>query len=290
MSIVVTSNIVQSECGFPINPITNLKLAEMASVLKFTRVPFEFLDAQKMTSEEWVKTLLKKDAKLIIIQCDEAFLQELKTLKASFEKTTLVAVVSNQDLTNTLIFDYGIDYVYWSENYTFLSQLAEAVISPFTLFYDHVPCISYKNGLGELTKTEATEPKPELVKIYSLFCLDHINVYLPFGYQIDAEHSIEITNGAEMKVLTDLDKFDANETYTSYLLKVPANKKASAKILSIIESPNYVGNLSLYPSCDIKDDKVFYTNLSKGVVLAQQIKTSGFIKRFLLKLKLNKLR
>ena len=211
-------------------------------------------------------------------------------MKTSFEKVTLVAVCCNKDLTNTLVFDYGIDYMFWSENYAFLSQLVEAVISPFTMFYDHIAGISYKNGLGELTKTNAPEIKPELVKIFSLYCLDHTNVYLPFGYQIDAEHSIEITNGAEMNVLTDLDKFKTDEVYTSYYLNVAANKKSSTKLLNIIESPNFCGNLTVYPSCDIKDDKLFYTNLSKGVGLAQEIKRSGFLKRFLLKFKLNKLR
>lgn len=288
MSILLTTNVIKSESGFPIGPIAIVPHVEIASVFKFCKIPFDFIDNQTKQRSEWLNELQKRDPKVLVIYCDEAYIQELKTIKEQFSTTTIIAVFDKQECINNLVFDYGIDYVFWGTNYAYLAQLVQAIISPFTVFYDHIPAIAYKNGLGELTKTQYEEIKPELVKVYSVFCLEHKKVLLPFGYQIDADHSVDILNGAGANVLTDLDAFDPNINYTSYVLRVAANKKVKLKLIDLIQNKNFVGNLTIYPSCDIFEDTIMYQKIAKAVSLASEINKSGFFMRLLLKIRLNK--
>ena len=290
MSILISSSIHKHACGLPIAPISNTAMIEIASVLAKNQMEVETLDAQDKPYEQWVKEMKRKQPKMLIIQVDVAYVQSLKTLKTNFEKQTLVAVCSDKELIETLVFDYGIDYVFYSENYASLVQLIQSLNNPFSPFYDHIPGIAYKNGLGELTKTVEPELKNEMFTINSDFVLDYEKIYLPFGYQIDAKNQVDILNGAEQKVLTDFLKYKDVQAYDAFYLKIPASKKALNKIIQIIEKQDIKDNFHVYPSCDVVDDLKIYQQIVQAVALALEIKKAGFFKRIFLNIKLNKLR
>lgn len=290
MSVLLTSNIVKTSFGFPLNPICILPLVEIASSLHENNVGVDFFDAQKLSLQEWVKQIKLKEVKVVLIQVDEAYLQNLKELKQELGKTIIVAVLSNQDLIDTLVFNYGIDYVYYSENYSDMALMLQTLISPFAMFYDHIPSIAYKNGLGELTKTPLGLKKGDLVKINSKFTQDYQKINMPFAYHIDATYKVDILNGADTDLMTDFLKFkNGNETTVAHL-GLPASKKALSSMIALLENGVKIENISVYPTCDVVEDVKMYTNIASAINLASEIKKSGFFKRFLLKLKLNKLR
>lgn len=289
MSVLLSSTIHKHECGFPINPVVNTRLAEIASVLAKQNIYTSVFDGQSLSKEEWIDGLKSKQAKIILIEVDLAYFQVLKSLKSVFEKETIVAVCKDPDLINTIIFEYGIDYVYFSENFEGLFQLLQSLSNPFSMFYDHISGIAYKNGLGELTKTLQLDTKSELITLNSDFIPTKSKLYLPFGYQIDTKKEVDIINGADHKVLIDFLSYKKEVNYDSFFLKIPASKKALNKLLYIIENQYVIKNFIVYPSCDVFDDFQMYSLIAKATNLALEKKKAGFFKRILLNIKLNKL-
>lgn len=290
MSVLVTSNIVKHATGLPFQPLPLLDLVETTSFLKQNKLGFDVLDGQKITKEQWVEEISAKSPKILLVVLNEPYLQLLKGLKDKLgEEITVVVVTESEELINTLIFDYGLDYVYFDKNKTGLGELLPALVNPFAMFYDHILGLAYKNGLGELTKTDTLKISSDFHLVLTKGVTNgHKSAYLPFGVTIENTDT-DIINASDKNVLTDFVKYDSKVQYDVFYLKIPASKKIKRFIGKLIEEQDNLDELHIYPSCDILEDKKFYSGISSVLELAQEVKKAGWFKRIFLKMKLNKL-
>ena len=290
MSILVTSNIVSNTSGLPFQPLPMVDLIETTSFLKHSNLGFDVLDGQKNNLEEWIQEIVTKSPKILLLVLSEPYLQLLKEVKSKLPEEIIVVVVTeSEELIDTLIFEYGLDYVYFDKNKTGLVELLPALVNPFAMFYDHILGIAYKNGLGELTKTtKSVEPSV----FHSVFTKGvtkgHKSVYLPFGTTLE-NVDIDILNTSDKNVLTEFVEYDSTIQYEAFFLKLPASKKVKRFIGKLIDEQHNLDDLHIYPSCDVIEDKKFYSKIFSILELHKEVRKAGWFKRIFLKMKLNKL-
>ena len=270
MSVLVTSNIHKHQAGLPYGKQPLFEVSPVLNVLEIVGLPHQFFDGQDKTEEEYISYLKASPSKIIVIQLNEPFIQVLQKLKKELEEKTIVVCTPDESLIQVLVFDYGIDYVCFDLNG--LPDLIQTANNAFAPFYDHVKGIAYKNGLGELSKNEksglddvSSENHPSVLDGYSNSVSDLQNV------------------------LTDFTQYKTSKEYDAFHLKVPSSKKAVRTLSKIIEEKEIVNNLSVYPSCDIEEDKKFFTDMALLIELSVAKKSAGFFKRFGLNRKLGKL-
>jgi hypothetical protein len=290
MSVLVTTNCIKDQSGFPFNPLFPIEIAEIASLLHQNGVAVDTFNGQSMDYEAWKTKILKLQPKILILNIQESHIQLFKSLKSELNSTKIVAISKNSDLINSFIFDYGFDYVYYSKNLAGLPLLIKTMSQTFSPFYDHISGIAYKNGMGEITKTNEPNELLEKVEISNLFLPKDENYFLPEHLKSTENTDNQVINSGENKVLTDFLGFKKGQNYDSAFLQIPASKKALEKVLEIIENINDSKNIHIYPSCDLVDDRKIYSKMGTAIAVSIEMKNSNFLKKFFLSLKLNNLR
>lgn len=268
MSVLVTSNIHQEISGLPYGEQPLYEVSPVLNILEETNIPHSLLDGQKYDFDSWVERIKSSNNKIVVVVLNEPYIQCLSRLKQVLEEVTIVVCTPDESLINTLVFDYGLDYVCFDLNG--LPDLLKTASNAFAPFYDHVKGIAYKNGLGELSKNEVSG-LPEVS--------DVVNEQVLKNYS-----NTEFEN-----ILTDFTSFKSGHEYDAFYLKLPSSKKAVKTLKKIIEEHEIGDNLFVYPSCDLKEDKAFYKDMSSLIEMSLALKTAGFFRRFSLKRKLGKL-
>lgn len=270
MSVLVTSSIHKHSSGLPFGKQPLIEVSPVLNVLTSAGLPCLFLDGQEKTEEQYIAYLKESPSKIIVIQLDEPFIQVLRMLKPQMEDKTIVVCTADESLIQTLIFEYRIDYVCFDLNG--LPDLIQTASNAFAPFYDHVNGVAYKNGLGELSKNVVSNlPQPPL---------ETPDVVLN-GYSKSLS-SFE-------NPLLDFTHYKSNNNYDAFFLKVPSSKKAVRVLAKVIEENKIEGNLFVYPSCDVEEDKKFFKDMALFIGLCIDKKTAGFFKRFIINRKLGKL-
>jgi hypothetical protein len=288
MSILITTNITSTRYGFPINPVGSLEIVALASALASSNIGSDCFDQQDFSKEKWLEQLVRKRPKLLIVYVNEAYLTNLPLIKANLPDTKIVLVCKNQQLINTFIFEYQLDYVVWSENYKAVAKLVGALNNPFSPFYDHVEGIAYKNGAGTLTKTEVLSQEAGITVLNSNYCNPDLAYYLPIAYQFDGTKSIKLINPIDSKVITDLWNVRAKDEITSAYIKVPASKKALKEIMYLCEKVSDFSSLHIYPSCDVVEDEAFYQKMAKVAPLFASLKNANWLKKIVINFKIGR--
>lgn len=290
MNVLLTSNTVKQSSGFPYAPLPLIDLVEMASFFKHSKIGYDVLDGQKLSVEDWERELCTKESKILIVVLDEAYIQNINGLKAKLsDNTNLVVVTENEDLIDLLIFEYGVDYVYFDKNKGGMRDLCSALMNPFSVFYDHILGVAFKNGLGKLTKTDKLDINSDFPLVITKSLTNgYDTVYVPETCELE-EESLKRINSLEANILTDFTKYDSKAQYDGFYLKLPASKKAKKMIVKLVEEQNNIDKLHVYSSCDVIEDNKFYTMMYQLLDLSIKVKKAGFFKRILLSFKLNKI-
>jgi len=266
MSVLITSNIVKHSSGFPIGGYPMLQLSPLCNAMEYAKIPYVTLYGQESSRDNWVKSIQDTNHKIVLIGLDVPFLHSLKEIKADLTDRQIIVFTEDQELIDVLINDYEVDYVCFG--LAGLLELIRTAIQPFSPFFDHVPCIAYKNGLGEITKTDFKESQEDF---------SGVNTNLFQG------HAPEIQ--AYENVLTELFQYKSDENYDAYCLKIPSSKKALKQLGKIIDENSIHDNLFLFPSCDVEEDKSIYHKMHSFIEYKLELKNASLFRKW----KLNRL-
>ena len=270
MSVLVTSNIHKHETGFPYGTQPLYELSPVLNALEAQKVPFDFFDSQAKSEDEWFSHIGSTQSKIVVIQLNEPYIQFLSRVKLKLADKTIIVCTEDQSLIQVLVFDYEIDYVCFDLNG--LPELISTASNAFAPFYDHIKGIAYKNGLGELTNTGVSG-------------LDKVSAETNDKLVASYDQPISQYENA----LTDFISYKSTKEYDAFYLKLPSSKKAMKIVRKIIEENEIDNNLFVYPSCDVNEDKKFYTRMGLMIDLLIQKQSAGFFKRIGINRKLNKL-
>lgn len=290
MSIVLTSNIHlhASQLPFGALPLTQLVVPHV--VLTEGGLTPVLIDGQNLNYDSWVSQIKSCHPKIVVLAVDDAFLLSIKRLKEDLGSVSVVVCTQETDLTETLIFDYDIDFICFDTDYLCLPDLIRTMNHAFAPFYDHISGIAYKNGAGELTKTDIQsmsqsrtwEVPKELLKGYDV-------VLMPKGLVLLTDSQIKVIGENEL-VLQDLSSYQSSVQYDRFLLRIPSSKKALKTLKRILEDQKpKLNTLHIYPSCDLEEDLVYYARMGEAIHIYFQMKHSSWIKRMLLSRKLKNL-
>jgi len=292
MSILLTSNIFKDESGFPFQPLPHTGCGSIATLLEQKGVGYEYYDGQGVDKEAYLNHLANTSAENIILILSEPYIQYLGEIKERCGEKNIVCCTNDESLIETIVFKYNIDFVIFGTGYAGLFDLIKTFYNKFNLFYDHIAGIAYKNGSGELTKTVAGSDLSERGVIPSAI-YDQYERIVVANVAKDLPEEIGekiIIDRSKQSVFTDFTKYKKVKSSADFFyLYLPASKKAIKTLIRIIEDVDDVENkLSIYPSCDVIEDKEFYVKMNECLELALKKKKSKFLTKIFTGRKLNK--